>query len=60
MKFIVVDDNGKHIFNADKKVYWLTDEKGNVLNDEQINNIRYARRISQKICDEKKDNCLYK
>ena len=54
MKFIVIDNKGKHIFNADKKFYWLTDEKGNVLTDEQINNIKEARTISQKLCDENK------
>lgn len=54
MKFMVIDDNGKHIFNADKKFYWLTDEKGNILIDKQINNMREARKISQKICDENK------
>ena len=54
MKFIVTDNNGKHIFNAGKKFYWLTDEKGNVLTDEQINSIKKARTISQKFCNENK------
>ena len=54
MKFIVTDNNGKHIFNADKKLYWLTDDKGNVLTDEQINSIKKARTISRKFCDENK------
>ena len=54
MKFVVNDKNGKHIFNADKKLYWLTDEKGNVLTDEQINNIKKAKTIAQKLCADNK------
>ena len=54
MKFVVNDKNGKHIFNCDKKLYWLTDEKGNVLTDEQINNIKKAKTIAQKLCDDNK------
>ena len=52
MKFVINDKNGKHIFNCDKKLYWLTDGKGNVLTDEQINNIKKAKTIAQKLCDE--------
>ena len=54
MKFVVNDKNGKHVFNADKKCYWLTDEKGNVLTDEQINNIKKAKTIAGKYCKENK------
>ena len=54
MKFIVTDNKGKHIFNADKKLYWLTDDKGDVLTDEQINSIKKARTIAQKFCNENK------
>lgn len=54
MKFVVNDKNGKHVFNADKKCYWLTDEKGTVLTDEQIHNIKKAKTIAEKYCKENK------
>ena len=54
MKFVVNDKNGKHVFNADKKCYWLTDEHGTILTDEQINNIKKAKTIAEKYCKENK------
>lgn len=53
MKIVVNDKKGKHIFDADRKCYWLTDEHGTVLTDEQINSIKKAKTIAKKYAIEK-------